>query len=269
MADERTPATRTDPWSVEGFYDNIAETFHLSHRDWEASIADQGLALDRLFAATLGPGSHRLLDCACGIGTQVLGLAERGHALTGTDISGRAIDRARREAAVRGFDVQLGVADMRSLPFADECFDGVVCADNSVPHLLTRDDLLLAVGEMRRVVRPGGLVLLSTRDYDAIRRDRVPATTPAVTLVDAGKAITFQLWTWHADGERYDLEHFRLLPAGETWTVEHNTTRYWALARSQIDDVMLDAGLVDPRWHEPGDCGYFQPIVAARVPSHA
>lgn len=55
---------------------------------------------------------------------------------------------------------------MRALPFADGAFDVVVCADNSLPHLLTPQDVTRALGEMCRVARPRGLVVVSTRDYD-------------------------------------------------------------------------------------------------------
>jgi len=60
-----------------------------------------------------------IADIACGIGTQLIGLAGLGHRLLGSDTSLRAVQRARRECAAAGVDAALLVADMRRLPWGD------------------------------------------------------------------------------------------------------------------------------------------------------
>ncbi|MFJ3923592.1 hypothetical protein [Streptomyces sp. NPDC090022] len=62
-----------------GFYDRLSARYHLMYADWDASTARQSRALDALLTAALGPGPHTVLDNACGIGTQALGLAAHGH----------------------------------------------------------------------------------------------------------------------------------------------------------------------------------------------
>jgi glycine/sarcosine N-methyltransferase len=244
------------------FYDDLAATYHLIYPDWTASIARQGHALDRMLGEALGPGPHDVLDSACGIGTQLIGLAGRGHRLTGSDGSPAAVARARREVADRGLRAGLVVADMRALPFPAARFDAVVCADNSLPHLLTAADIGTALRQARRVLRPGGLLLVSTRDYDRLRTTR-PTSTPV--HASAG-AITFQLWQWHPDGERYDLTHVQLLadPDGG-WTVHHRRATYWAITRDRLSGLLAAAGFAHIRWHEPEDSGFFQPLVTARA----
>ena len=83
--------------SVAHFYDELADDYHLIYADWEASIRRQGDALDAL----IGQDRAVVLDCSCGIGTQAIGLALRGHRVTGTDLSPRAAARAAREATRR------------------------------------------------------------------------------------------------------------------------------------------------------------------------
>ena len=61
--------------SVEAFYDGLAPIYHLIYPDWEASIQRQAGALDSLIREHWGEGKLRILDVACGIGTQALGLA--------------------------------------------------------------------------------------------------------------------------------------------------------------------------------------------------
>lgn len=217
--------------------------------DWDASMARQASQL-----AEFVPQGARVLDCACGIGTQAIGLAMRGYEVVGTDLSPMAASRAVAEASARGVALPVASADMRSLPFADGSFDVVLAADNAVPHLLTADDVLAALREMRRVLRPGGRLLLSTRDYDAIRRERPLSTPPSV---GPGRVVWFQLWHW--DGDQYELEMFRLHEA-ESWRVVVSKARYWAITRDEITELAERAGFGYVEWSLNA---YYQPLFVA------
>ncbi|MFF1741123.1 class I SAM-dependent methyltransferase [Streptomyces mirabilis] len=249
--------------SVAHFYDELADDYHLIYADWDASIRRQGDALDGL----IGHDNASVLDCSCGIGTQAIGLALRGHRVTGTDLSARAAARAVREAAHRKVTLRTAAADMRRLPFPDGRFDTVVCADNALPHLLTEQDVHAALAEMRRVLRPAGLLLLSTRPYDDLLRNRPASASPQVhqSADGAERTVTFQLWHWHEDGEHYDMEHFQLLPTGGEWHVKVRRTVYWALGRDRLVGLVTDAGFVDPEWRMPHETGFFQPLLMARA----
>lgn len=245
-----------------GFYDDLAATYHLIYADWPASMARQGAALHRLLTQALGPGHHDVLDSACGIGTQLIGLAGHGHRMTGADLSLAAVARARREVDDRGLSAVLVAADMRALPLPDARFDAVVCADNSLPHLLTAADVGAALVQARRVLRPGGVILVSIRDYDGLRAARPRSTKPRVGV----GAITFQLWHWHSGGEHYDLTHVQLLAGADGgWTVAHRRATYWAISRAQLTGLLAAAGFTDVYWHDPEHSGFFQPLVTARA----
>ncbi|MFD7863614.1 class I SAM-dependent methyltransferase [Streptomyces sp. NPDC059783] len=251
---------------VAHFYDELADDYHLIYSDWDASIRRQGDALDAL----IGQDRAAVLDCSCGIGTQAIGLALRGHRVTGTDLSPRAAARATREAARRGLSLRTAAADMRRLPFPDGHFDTVVCADNSLPHLLTEQDVHAALAEMRRVLRPDGLLLVSTRPYEDLLRDRPTSTPPQVhrtadRVDDGERTVTFQLWHWHDDGEHYDLEHFQLLPTEGEWRVQVRRTTYWALGQDRLTALAVEAGFPDPCWRMPQETGFFQPLLVARA----
>ncbi|MGW6793615.1 methyltransferase domain-containing protein [Streptomyces chartreusis] len=70
------------------------------------------------------------------MGTQAIGLAMAGHQVTGSDVSPVAAARAAAEAAVRDSRLPAAGADMRQLSFRETLFDVVLCADNSLTHLL-------------------------------------------------------------------------------------------------------------------------------------
>ncbi|MFI0451901.1 class I SAM-dependent methyltransferase [Actinomadura sp. 6N118] len=236
--------------------------------DWDASMARQATALDGLIRLRLGAGPRMVLDCSCGIGTQAIGLALAGYKVVGSDLSPAAASRAAVEAATRGTGLRTVAADMRSLPFRTSTFDVVLCADNALPHLLSTQDIEAALLSMRRVLRDDGLLVITVRDYDEARRTHPTATPPQVSQTPDGQVITFQLWHWHEDGERYDLEHFQLLPAGSDWDVRVRRTTYWALTRQQLTDFVANASFTGITWHTPATSGFFQPVLTAqRVPS--
>ncbi|MET9497956.1 class I SAM-dependent methyltransferase [Streptomyces sp. NPDC006552] len=254
--------------SVRRFYDELAPDHHRIFPAWDASMARQASALDALLGRALGAGPHRLLDAACGIGTQAIGLARRGHRVVGTDLSPRAAARAAVEAAARAVPLPTAAADLRALPCGAGTFDAVVCADNSLPHLLTVGDLHTALTGLRRVLRPAGLLLVTVRDYDEARRTRPAAPPPQVTTDAEGReTVTLQLWRRHEDGERYDLRHIQLTGQDDDWLVRECRTTYWALTRRQLTAHVEDAGSTEATWHAPHGTGFYQPVLTARRPA--
>ena len=141
-------ARRRWPGDAAPFYDALAEYYDLIFEDWDASMARQGAALEQLIQAELRPTSPdtvRVLDVACGIGTQALPLALRGFQVTGRDISAGAIARLRREAEARHVVIDSAVADVREVSASvTGPFDVVLAFDNSLPHLLTAADIVTA-----------------------------------------------------------------------------------------------------------------------------
>ncbi|MFI5781241.1 class I SAM-dependent methyltransferase [Nocardia sp. NPDC051570] len=232
----------------------------------EATIAQQSRSLDQLIRSAGHHNHERLLDVACGIGTQALGIAQLGYDTVAADLSSVAAQRARTEAQARGVPLRVVAADMRSLPFPAITFDIVVCADNALPHLLNSTDVIDACEEMLRVLRPGGLLLLTVRDYDALRRTRPCSTRPQTHNSASRRMVTFQLWDWTDDGEHYDLELFQLASHGEQWITTARRTRYWAMTRDQITEFAHTAGFESLACHVPEQTGFFQPVLTGRRP---
>lgn len=114
------------------------------------------------FLPRLRPGM-RLLDCGCGPGRITAGLAEAvapGTAI-GIDAGSAAIDAARSAEAATG-NLRFAVADVLALPFPDAAFDAVF-AHALLQHLR---DPLAALREMRRVLKPGGVIAVADADHD-------------------------------------------------------------------------------------------------------
>ena len=140
---------------VKHFYDRLASNYHLIFEDWDASMKRQAAALGAILERECGaPKALRVLDCACGIGTQTLGLASLGFTVTACDLSPASVERTRVEAAKRHLNVQLFVADMLDLTkIPDRDFDAVMCMDNALPHLESDEQLFQAATQIRRKLR--------------------------------------------------------------------------------------------------------------------
>lgn len=250
---------------VLDFYAELADDYHLIHADWDASLKRQAADLDGIIRAQLGPGPHRLLDCSCGIGTQALGLAALGHGVHATDISPRLVARAEREAIVRGHALTFGVADMRDLGSqVAGAFDVVLSCDNALAHMLGDDDLDRAAAGMAAKVAPGGLLLASIRDYDALVAERPRSAPPSAYDAPGGRRAVFQLWDWEDAGNLYRLTLFILHRQGDGWTMRHSESRLRAVTRDEVSAALDRAGLADIAWHMPPASGYYQPVVTAR-----
>jgi len=251
--------------SVRDFYDQLAGDYHLIYPDWRKAVIRQGAVLDRLIRSTMSNDRLDVLDCACGIGTQAIGLALRGHRVTGTDISAASVERARAEAATFTVEATFAVADMRALEGVPGPFDVVLACDNSLPHLVADEDLANAARSIAASLRPGGLFVASTRDYDRVTKARPSSTQPRVFAGAEGSRIVFQAWEWEPDGRTYIVRLFILREAGGEWTVTQHATTYRALLRVELDQILRAAGFGQIRWHTPVETGYPQQIVTARL----
>ncbi len=251
---------------VTDFYDNLSPEYrHNMGWDWEAVMREEGATLNRFLEKQLGrPGPYTLLDCSCGIGTQAIGLALQGHEVHATDLSTVSIDCARQEASKLGVEVTFGVADFRELGEAvSETFDVVLSCDNSIAHCLKDEDLAAALNSMKARLNPGGLLLISLRDYDALVVDKPRFNNEHVQDLPDGRRVVFQLWDWADNGRQYRNTQFLIKQTDDGYEVKPFETELRALLRDEIVRAVEEAGYEDVRWHVPKESSYYQPIVTA------
>jgi ubiquinone/menaquinone biosynthesis C-methylase UbiE len=113
----------------------------------------------------IAPGAH-VLDVACGAGRYTTWLAEEVGALgsvTGIDISPAYLREAQRHVTASPYADQIDLyhADVEDLPFDDNHFDLVWCAQS----LYSLPDIRAALRELWRVVKPGGVVAILEHDF--------------------------------------------------------------------------------------------------------
>ena len=153
-----TSAGPADP-AVTNDYDSFAEAYSAEN---EASLLNAYYERPAMLALAGDVAGRRILDAGCGSGPLSAALRDRGAIVTGFDKSAAMVELARRRL---GDDADLQVADLGGpLPFPDGEFHDVIAS--LVLHYLQDWGPVLA--ELRRVLKPGGRLLVSVEHPFAI-----------------------------------------------------------------------------------------------------
>lgn len=248
------------------FYDDLAPLYHLIYADWDESIERQGQQLSGLIRSQW-PGCQTVLDVSCGIGTQAIALSKNGFQVKGSDLSAKEVERATSESRKRGQDIAFSVCDMRkAYEHHGGGFDVVVSCDNSIPHLLTDEDISLALHEMYSCIRPGGGCLLTVRDYDKEPRGTNIVKPYGVRVENGKRYLAFQVWDF--EGDYYDFTLFMVEEEVSTKLVTTRAmrSRYYAISTSRLLDLMLQAGFTNVlRLDEV----FYQPVLIGTKPARS
>ncbi|NIM52357.1 MAG: methyltransferase domain-containing protein [Gemmatimonadales bacterium] len=166
----------TSPAQVPDPYEDFAERYDLFFGEFGKHDPVQAAFFRVLLAEA---GARRILDCACGTGSDVDLLHGMGHEVWGCDISKAMLCQARRNLGGQGVTVPLVRADFRCLPYRGGQFDAVLCLTTSLPHLLNERDVVTALCSMRVVLREEGILVLSQGLTDKLMKQR-PRFIPEV-----------------------------------------------------------------------------------------
>ena len=247
---------------TQTFYDNMATQYDKLFSDWQASTGEQAEILNTLFDENGFDRTARILDCACGIGTQAIGLAALGYSVTASDISDGELAQARERAEKNGVNIRFEHADFCALSESfSEQFDIVIAMDNALPHMLSHEALETAVSSIVGQVRPGGIFVASIRDYDSLLESRPPYSPPYIHKTEKGQRVSFQTWVWN--DENYHLTQY-IIDDEESLQISKFECEYRGTRREELTNLLLSNGCSEVVWRFPEDTGFYQPILTAR-----
>ncbi|MFD6287611.1 class I SAM-dependent methyltransferase [Streptomyces sp. NPDC060205] len=201
-------ATSSEPARVND-YDSFAEAYAAENENGVVNAYYERPAMLALAGDVAG---RRILDAGCGSGPLTAALRDRGAFVTGIDASAGMVALARRRL---GDDVALHVADLSDrLPFEDGAFDDVIAS--LVLHYL--EDWGPTLDELRRVLRPGGRLIMSVdHPVNAYtlrnpRPDYFATTSYTFDWLLDGQSIPMRLWRkpLHAMIDAFTTAGFRL-----------------------------------------------------------
>jgi SAM-dependent methyltransferase len=247
-------------WSkrvIEAYYNQLAPFYRYLFPDWERSVLWHAEVMDEVIQEYFGSRVRRVLDAACGIGTQSVGLAQLGYEITASDISETELSLAQEEAARRSLSLKFEVGDMRELnQVHEDKFDLVIACDNAIPHLLTEEDIILAFEQFYAITADNGGCIISVRDYanmDLEGRKIYPRITHSIP---GGRLILFDIWEY--DDPYYDFTTYIVEDQGETVAKTHiiRGGRYYCVTIPTLKRLLMKAGfrkvaVVREKYHQP------------------
>jgi 2-polyprenyl-6-hydroxyphenyl methylase / 3-demethylubiquinone-9 3-methyltransferase len=153
FADNTLFDSHSDSWWSENGYFNMLRWFINPWRVpyFKATIAENNI----------DPRDARVLDIGCGGGLLAEEIASMGFRVTGIDQSEKSIDTARMHSEQNGLAIDYRSGSAEELPFENGTFSMVTCCD-VLEHMRGWERVL---GEIRRVLKPGGILF-----YDTINR---------------------------------------------------------------------------------------------------
>jgi SAM-dependent methyltransferase len=188
------------------YYESFAADY-----DWlfDDDALARGFAIGHPATARLlerTPPAGAVLDAACGTGSSAAALARRGFRVRATDGSDAMVAMAAARFRREHLEIPLARCLWADLPaVVGERFDVVLCLGNSLVHTASREAMIEALTGLRRMARPGGHVVVDSRNWEKLHAERriVRVADRAVTR-DGRRCVT--LYAWEIP-ERLDQEH--------------------------------------------------------------
>ena len=246
---------------TQTFYDNLAPHYDKLFLDWQSTTHEEAKILHKLFENNGFDNTAHILDCACGIGTQAIGLARLGYDVTASDISDNEIAEAKIRSSDANVKIRFENADFCALSKTfTEQFEIVIAMDNALPHMLSSSDLERAIKSITNQIKENGIFVGSIRDYDALLKDKPPYSPPYIHQTDKGQRVSFQTWDWYED--HYKLIQY-IIDDSENLEVSKFECEYRAILREELTNLFILNGC-SVVWMFPEETGFYQPIIIAR-----
>jgi SAM-dependent methyltransferase len=228
-------------------YDDLAEVY-----EWlvpEPLLSPSGAA-DAFTSVVDGiPAGGRVLDCAAGTGQLAVGLALRGFRVVASDASPAMIRRTRALAAAHRVDLSAVTCDWASLGRQDwpQPFDAVFCVGNSIAHAGPADRRRAALSAMAGRLRDGGVLALTSRNWDRIRAGG-PGLQVADRLTRRADRAGLVLYNWGLADSTERPHHVdvavALIGDDDSVTTHRERLEYWPFGHDELVADLRAVGLV-------------------------
>jgi SAM-dependent methyltransferase len=186
MPDSHAPEHFSE-WNEQMIRQYDPDVFHHHPRGIVRWVENRRIAA--VLSCTEARPEHSILDVGCGAGNILARLP--GERRTGLDLSRYMIERARQRLGGR---VQLLLGDAEQLPFPDASFERVI-ASSLFSHVLHPERV---AAELKRVLKPGGRIVVSVSDEEQIERG-----------LRWARSLRFDRWLTSTTGEAraYNVEY--------------------------------------------------------------
>ena len=220
--------------------------------NWDSRLAYEMPFIEAQIGGTKRPSGRKtcVLDAACGTGMHLQALAERGYKVAGADNSKGMISRTREYFVKAGLDTELAVAGFGALEPAFNAmdsfpFDAILCLGNSLPHILSDEDLEQTLTDFGACLAPGGVLMIQNRNFDAVMANKDRWMTAQSFEEDEKEWLFMRFYDLLPDG----LIDFNIMTLqrdkGSEWQQDVVTTRLRPQAKADLVSALQKAGFTN------------------------
>ncbi len=248
------------------FYDRLAEFFDMM-TDWQSRLA---IELPFIEVTLKRDHVRTILDAACGTGGHSIALAQRGYQVTGADISATMIARAQMNAARAGLSLSFHTARFQDLrATVQKKFDAILCLGNSFVHVLSDEDALLSLKNMRDCLRAGGVLILHNLNYDKRWKEKPRWFTVNSGILQNRETLVWRFADYGAELVTFNIALFTKNENG-TWSVQVQSTPQRPYQKSEIGNLLDRAGFREIEFYgnlqgEPFDAAQSPDLVVIAI----
>lgn len=232
---------------MTGLNFNLFENFTLEYDQmipWESRLLREKPFFEKTFQET---GAKRVLDLACGTGKHALMFSQWGIDVVGMDQSEAMVKRARQNAREMGIaavfeqgDFLGFLANLMALDSPLKPFDTVLILGNSLPHLLSLDELNQTLVNIREVLDERGRLIIQNRNYDKILAEKNRFMPPNSWRQGDEEKIFFRFTDF--EGERVTFNIVTFTRVGEQWVHQVQSNHLWPMQAKEMDQALKEAG---------------------------
>ncbi|MBA4376643.1 MAG: hypothetical protein C0401_10795 [Anaerolinea sp.] len=214
--------------------------------NWKSRLALEMPFIEKLLAAHPSTASvpKKVLDSACGTGMHALAIAKLGFEVVGADFSGEMIAKARSNSVEIGLKARFEVIGFGSLAknLGAGQFDAVLCLGNSLPHLHTQNEVDETLKDFASCLRPGGLLLIQNRNFDAVMAKKERWMEPQTHQEEKSEWVFQRFYNFEPDG----LIQFNIVTlkrsGNSSWESSVSSTHLRPQLQKELVNALTTAG---------------------------
>lgn len=218
------------PWFEEWFSHPLYLEVY-SHRDASEAAGCIRTIIRQTGLDSRSPSSVNILDIACGAGRHALEFARIGYRVTGNDLSGFLLEKAREEALALGIQVRFTKNDMRALS-EENLYDLVVQLFTSFGYFKTQHDDRLVLRNVHKALLPGGWYCLDLINPIWLKRNLVPISRRSIKQATVVEKRRF--------AESRVIKEITITP--EKGEPLHFTESVRLFSRREIETILAETG---------------------------
>lgn len=178
-----------------------------------------------------------VVDLACGTGNTTLPFARRGYRVTGVDLAGEMLAKARSKADREGLAVEFLQQDMCDLKLTERV-DLVTCYHDGLNYIIKKEDLLRVFTSVSTYLKPGGLFI-----FDLVNVKKLARTDSSTTFVDEDDLSLIWETNYFQAEDIWEIDLTCFVRQGEYYRKFRETHREKAYTREAVEEIIRLSGL--------------------------